>query len=245
MIISDFNLLIETYKFVNSEYCLNDIKSDIKNMHDLIGKFKFEKIKSHSDYLKINFLSNMSIRKVRKPLLNSCFEQIKIFNEELKIKYPNKKWINNLHSKDNWLNEVLNLIKKRSYVLLHDIENICGYNQHEKSRIHFDFRIVNDYDISNNYYNLHFYDSKEDDKEWSEKIYCVCIKDIKGDFSINDKNLFDKGEKYFYRKKIDGQINVYPCEWSYIFEGESFYEYFLSQDSRDRRLDEILTNINK
>jgi hypothetical protein len=236
MIISDFNLLIETYNLVNSKDCLNDIKSEIENMSDLIGKFKFEKIKSHPDYLKINFLSNMSIRKVRKPLLNSCFEQIKTFNEELKIKYPNKKWINNLHTKDNWLNEILNLIKKISNILLYDIENICGYNQHEKSRIDFDFRIVGDNDISSNYY---FYDFKEDNKEWSEKICCVCIKDIKNDFSINDKKLFDKGKKYFYRKKTDGQINVYPCEWSYIFEGDSFYEYFLSPDSRDRRLDEI------
>ena len=41
---------------------------------------------------------------------------------------------------------------------------------------------------------------------------------------------------------INGQINVYPSEYiSCIFEDDSFYEYFLSPDSRNRRIDEILS----
>ena len=83
------------------------------------------------------------------------------------------------------------------------------------------------------------YDSKDGDPDWSEKISCICIKDVVLDNS-NPFKIFTKGEKYSYRKKINGQINVYPNQWSFIFEGESFYEYFLSPDSRDRQIDIIL-----
>lgn len=232
-IIFDLNSLIEIYHYVSN--LPDNIKSEIDNMGDIIGKFKFEKIKNHTDYQKILYLSEIGIKKVRKPLLNSDFEQIKIFNEELKIEHPNKTWINNLHTKENWINEVLKLIKTKSKSLLFLIENISGYNHYEKNRLEFDWRIVRSYDYytgGNNY--IQYY--KEDDPNWSDKVICTCIKDI----SEWDIILFKKGEKYFYRKKIDGQIIVMSEFMPFILESNSFYEYFLSMESRDRILSQIL-----
>ena len=235
--IPNLNSLIDIYRLLHSDDCLCNIKNESEKMGDLIGKFKFDKIKNHTDYLKINSLSIMKIKRVRKPLLDSDFEQIKIFNEELKIKYPNKSWINNLHRKENWINEVLILIRNESKSLIGQIEIIVGYDNYEKNRLNFDHRIVNDFTFENLY---NFKDSKDDNKNWSEKIPCTCLKDIKDNSPI--PNLFNKGQKYLYRRKIDGQICVYPYEFelSYLFENDSFYEYFSSPDSRDRRLNQIL-----
>lgn len=232
-IIFDLNSLIETYHYVSK--LPDNIKSEIDNMGNIIGKFKFEKIKNNPDYKKILYLSEIRIKKVRKPLLNSDFEQIKLFNQELKTEYPNKTWINNLHTKENWINEVLKLIKTKSKSLLFLIENISGYNHYEKNRLEFDWRIV--IDDNDNHTGYYHHDFKEDDPNWSDKIYCSCIKNIIGEW---DDIIFKKGEKYFYRKKVDGQIIVMYKFASYIFEGDSFYEYFLSIESRDRILSQIL-----
>ena len=62
--------------------------------------------------------------------------------DKLKNEYPDKKWIQNHHSKDTWINEMLLLIKRKSKSLLYKIDDITEYNEYERNRLDFDYRIV-------------------------------------------------------------------------------------------------------
>ena len=237
MKIKDLETLIDAYYFSTKNDSLNLLFTELDKMTEIPFK-KMELIKSHPDYQRNNYLSNIEIKKVRKVLLDIDMDLIKEFNEKLKPIY-NHKWIHFIHDKSNWLNQILKIIKNSSKGRYGSIENRAGYDNYEKRRLEFDYRIVSDGDLYSYNYTLPNYDSKDDDPDWSEKISCICIKDVRLDNS-NPLKIFTKGEKYSYRKKINGQINVYPNKWSFIFEGESFYEYFLSPDSRDRQIDIIL-----
>ena len=234
-IIFDLDSLIHIYKWLMFDPLVT-IKSDLNIMLDLIGKLKFKNIQNHSDYNKIKWLSEMSIKKVRKPLLGIDFDSIKLFNETLKIEYPNKKWIQNIHTKEHWLCELLIIIKNKSRNLLYDIEHICGYNSYEKNRLESNHFIVKQ-GIDYNTYYFNSYDINVG-VDFTDKNGCICIKDVLGDTGYF---IFKSGERYQYRIKYNNsEIYVYEKEVSaYIFESDTFYEYFISPESRDRKLIEL------
>ena len=227
----DIESLKSAYYFSLSNESLKDLCNELDNMEEKRPRFKMKLIKSNSDYIRVDYLMNMKVKKVRKNLINIEYDKIKEFNEILKLSRKNK-WIHYFHNKDNWINELLLIIKSNSVGLFNYIENYAGNDDYEMRRLESNYNIVKNVVFTSWYHSDSF-----DNKEWSSKLNCIC----KSELIEGSRIIFKVGDAYEYRIKSDGVIIVYYYEFSsLIFEGDEFYHYFNSPESRERNINSLL-----
>ena len=234
--ISTINELIDSYHFSLDKSTITILSNKLDQMIEKRPRFKMIILINYSSYSRLNYLSNLSIRRIRKQLLlveqqHQCIEFNNTLKDTLTYKFIHK------YNKDYWISHILELISKNARNIITEVENYSGINSPiERSRIEEDYRVRYDYSEYNTSHTS--YDTKESEKEWSEKIKCTCIKDLG---SNSFMKYFKNGRRYDYRTNIEnGQIVVYYTnESSLIFEDGSFQEYFIT---RDRFLDYLLNN---
>ena len=227
----DIESLKSAYYFSLSNESLKDLCYELDNMEEKRPRFKMELIKSNSDFIRVDYLMNMKVKKVRKNLLNIEYDKVKEFNEVLKLNYKSR-WIHFFHNKDTWINELLLIIKNNSSRLSTYIEDYAGNDDYERRRLQSNYNIV-----ENKRYRGWYPSDNFDSKEWSNKVNCICKTELMEGSHI----IFKIGGVYQYRIKNDGVIIAYSDEFrSLVFEGDEFYHYFNSPHSRERQINSLL-----
>lgn len=236
MEIDSFERLKESFYFVNNPQNLENIFKIIDEMSEKRPRFKFLNIQTDENYIKLLFFKNMKIKKERKNLVGVDREIIREFNETLKSTYK-MPWCQHFHNKDNWINQILTIIKNKSVSLLNEIKIYSGVNEYEENRLWVDYNIVKNYSWSP------FFPSDD----FKEKINCICKKDLietNPEHSLLNRTYFKIGGEYKFRvNKENSYRHVYYDEYyDLIFENNTFYEYFYTKEEmRESKINQILS----
>jgi hypothetical protein len=179
---------------------------------------------NNNDFSIICFCVEYSIKKVRKKLLETPYDDIKNFNECLKEceGYRDYRFIKNFHNKEYWISSFLDILSKKSRDVLGKIQSKIGWDEFkERSRIDFDDRVLNEY----SYISYRYSHDPLDMNLYSSKYRCRCKKEIGYFFKLN--------KFYDFRTRLDSddEYSVYVNEYLYLtFEENSFSDYFITRD---------------
>lgn len=189
---------------------------------------RFNKLISNNDIKNIYDMSRITInKKLFKEYYNIPTVEIQIINESLKKSF-NYSFILKHHTKEFWLQKMLVILKEKSIEIISDLSKKIGYDyEYEHSRCSFDNRVVY---IRNQFLMKYF-------KHIEYNQNCTLI--------TNDNHFSDLlGDTPKYNRSLDSCDNevyivmdIYGFP-SYIFEENSFFDYFTN---RDRTIDDILT----